>query len=136
MSERIESMEDLCNYFYADEPAMLNKRVYKGTDCGASISVKLSSPHNAKTYPSPPFPDWYAYWVHNGDRKWDELTTDTPIDAFTLQTIVEGSDATVDSRPFVLPVDKDEVWKFVEFMETEAESLWREANEEWEDGEV
>lgn len=128
-NDTINSMQDLCDTFYADEPRMLNKRIYKGTNCGASISIKLSTPDNANTYPSPPFPEFYGYWIHNGDRAWDQLTMGTPIEAFTIQTIVEGSDATVDSLPFVLPVEKNEVWQWIGYMEDEAEMLWREANE-------
>lgn len=112
----IKNMQDLCDTFYADEPAMLNKRIYKGTDCGASISVYLED-----------YDTMVA--IHNGDPAWRNLTMDTLIHSFTIQTIVEGSDATVDSKPFILPVDKDEVWKFVEYMESEAEMLWVEANE-------
>jgi len=54
---------------------------------------------------------------------------ETEVHSFTIQTIVEGSDATVESEEFVLPVDKDEVWKFVEYMEAEAKMLWNEAND-------
>ena len=38
----ITNLRDLCDYFSADEPRLLNKRVYKATDCGASISLRLA----------------------------------------------------------------------------------------------
>lgn len=142
MKDHIESMKDLCNYFYADEPDMLNKRIYKGTDCGASISVYLETPD------SDPVPEGYELvyssgsngWgvenyraIHNGDPAWRELAIQTPIIGFTIQTIVEGSDATVDSDPFVLPVPKQQVADWMDYMEAEANWLWEEANEELEE---
>lgn len=125
MSRRIESMRDLCDYFYADEPAMLNKRIYKGTDCGASISLYLVEPG---IDPWGREEDHRA--IHNGYEEWQTLTMDAPIHSFTIQTIVEGSDATVDSEPFVLPVDTSTVAEWIEFMEAEAAALWEEANGE------
>jgi hypothetical protein len=131
----IENMADLCDTFYVDEPALLNKRIYKGTDCGASISVYLEGPEDEDipegyelTYSSGYVPN--VRGIHNGDREWANLTRETPIHSFTIQTIVEGSDATVDSGLFVLPVEKAKVWQFVEFMEDEASRLWDEANGE------
>lgn len=121
--ERIESLADLCGYFYADEPAMLNKRIYEGTDCGASISVYLAQPGYD---PFGRAEEHHA--IHKGDREWAELTMDTPIHSFSIQTIVEGSDATVDSEPFVLPAKTSDVGEFMEFMESEASHLWKEAN--------
>lgn len=122
--DRIESLEDLCNYFYADEPDMLNKRVYEGTDCGASISVYL---RKSGTGPWGGHTEHVA--IHNGmNEEWRNLSIDTPIHSFTIQTIVEGSDATVDSEPFVLPVDSQDVAQWMDFMEGEAKCLWDEAN--------
>jgi hypothetical protein len=127
--DRIESLEDLCNYFHADEPSMLNKILFKYTQCGASISVQIS-PVDPDVYMGEPT-GWDApFWIHNDDQAWQYLTTDHRMVAFTIQTIVEGSDATVDSNPFVLPVDKEEVEKWMDYMEGEAEYLWREANQE------
>lgn len=104
----ITNLADLCRYFSAEEPRLLNKRIYKGTDCGASISVTL--------------PDGSE--KHNGD----DWTGVTEITGFTIQTIVEGSEATVDSDFFELPVDKATVDEWMEYMEGEAKVLWNEAN--------
>jgi len=107
--EVIANLSDLCEYFSADEPRQLNRRIYKDTVCGASISVKT--------------PD--GQWHHNGEN-WSEIKE---IVAFTIQTIVEGSDATVDSDEFVLPVKHSEVVAWMSYMENEAARLWDEANE-------
>lgn len=109
MTKMIKNLNDLCEYFGADTPSDLNRRVYKDTDCGASISVRT--------------PD--GKWHHNGDN-WDTVEA---IDCFTIQTIVEGSDATVDSDEFVLPVKTKDVDVWIKTMEAEAEVLWKEANE-------
>jgi hypothetical protein len=126
MSKQINNMQDLLDYFYADTPRSLNRRIYKDTACGASISVLIApeDPDEFGDLPSfqPPF------WVHNGEGAWDYLTPACRLKAFTIQTIVEGSDATVDSLPFVLPVETAEVDKWIEDMEAQADELWREAN--------
>ena len=108
----IRNMANLCDHFGADLPRELNRRVYKDTDCGASLSVYL--------------PDGEA--IHCGSQKWNELSRKTPIRGFTLQTIVEGSNATVDSDEFVLPVSTKSVGDFIEYMEKESEILWEQAN--------
>lgn len=108
----ITNLRDLCDYFSADEPRLLNKRVYKGTDCGASISLYLA--------------DGTA--IHNGSPRWEDLPIDTPIRGFTIQTIVEGSDATVDSDEFDLPVDEAVVEAWIKDMEERATELWEDAN--------
>lgn len=116
----ISSMADLCDYFGADEPGDLNRRIYKDTDCGASISVTLADGQE----------------FHNGDRRFNDLRRDDPLAYFTIQTIVEGSDATVDSKPFVVPVKTAEVDAFIEYMEAEADRLWNEANDDELEGAV
>ena len=63
-------------------------------------------------------------WFHNG-TDWSVVTA---IRAFTIQTIIENSDATVDSHVFHLPVPTIEVDRWMEYMEQEASSLWDEAN--------
>lgn len=108
----IENLEDLCHYLSADEPRQLNWRIYKATACGASISLYLK--------------DGTA--IHNGDDAWEKLPMDTEIRGFTIQTIVEGSDATVDSEEFELPVHESEVDKWIAEMEGEADVLWQDAN--------
>lgn len=108
----ITTLEDLCNYFDADEPGMLNKRLYKGTACGASISLYLK--------------DGTA--IHNGDRRFDDLPIGTGVRGFTIQTIVEGSDATVDSDEFVLPVAESSVDAWLKYMEEKASGEWEKVN--------
>jgi hypothetical protein len=104
----IRNLQDLCDHFGADEPRLLNKRLYKDTDCGASISVQT--------------PD--DKWHHNGT----DWTGITEIKSFTIQTIVEGSEATVDSVPFDLPVTVKEVEEWMEEMEAESSRLWNRDN--------
>ena len=113
-TKMIRTFADLLDHFGADSPRGLNRRLYKDTACGASISVCLVD----------------GAWVHNGDRKWDTMTADTPIVAFTIQTIIEGSDATVDSDEFRLPVAVADVDGWITYMEAEAALLWQEANED------
>lgn len=113
---KIKNLRDLLTYFEADDILNLNHRVYKDTYCGASISLQT--------------PD--GKWHHNGSgeswgREWSKIKR---IKAFTIQTIVEGSDAEVKSPPFTLPVESDEIDKFIRYMEGEAELLWKEANED------
>lgn len=119
-TKMIRTFADLLDHFDADSPRGLNRRLYKDTDCGASISVR---PANGP-------------WVHNGDRKWDTMAADTPIVAFTIQTIVEGSDATVDSDEFRLPVAGADVDAWITDMEVEASLLWQEANEDDDENEA
>jgi hypothetical protein len=110
----IRSLRELCDYFGADTPAGLNRRIYKDTACGASLSLLLSD----------------DTWLHNGDQRLRSLDVETPITGFTIQTIVEGSDATVDSDTFVLPVRQSEVKHWIADMEAEADRLWHEANDD------
>jgi hypothetical protein len=103
----IKNLADLCNYFGAEEPRSLNRRVYKDTACGASISLQLAD----------------GRWLHNGGRGWETLPRSTPILGFTIQTIIEGSDATIDSPVFPLPVRESEVREWIADMEAEAARL-------------
>jgi len=105
----IRNLQDLCDHFSADEPCLLNKRIYKGTDCGASISVL---PKNGK-------------WLHNGADGWDKVKE---ITAFTIQTIVEGSDVEINSDTFELPVTVAEVEDWCEDMEKQASFYWQRDN--------
>ena len=110
----IRSLRQLCAYFGADTPRSLNRRVYKDTECGASISLQLQD----------------GSWLHNGQAGWDTLDIKARIQGFTLQTIVEGSDAEVNSDTFYLPVRESEVKAWLADMEAEADQLWHEANDE------
>lgn len=108
----ITNMQDLCDFLSADEPARMNRRLYKDTGCGASISVRVTG-HG---------------WIHNGASAWEQLTVESPLEAFTIQTIVEGSDATVDSDIFKLPVATKDIDEWIEYMEEESTRLWQQAN--------
>lgn len=70
-------------------------------------------------------------WVHNGNSLWRELTLETPTRAFTIQSIVEGSDATVDSDQFTIPCDTEEIDKWMEYMEEETSAIWERDNHDW-----
>jgi hypothetical protein len=176
----ITNLQDLCDYFSADSPAQLNRRIYKGTECGASISVHLTSEAYESLGPIEVWEGWECCdgreyqgkpnrftakgrkqdkagvathkcptcgkthktrrvqqtltvpergpWIHNGDGLWDKLTGETPILGFTIQTIVEGSSAEVNSDEFELPVTGDEIEGWMKQMESEAAGIWEEAN--------
>jgi hypothetical protein len=111
-SQIINNLEELLDKFglALDDVNLLNKYLYKGTDCGASISIQT--------------PD--HEWHHNGE----DWTGITEAIAFTIQTIVEGSDSTVDSEPFVLPVEAKKIDDWLEYMEQQARVLWEAANHE------
>jgi hypothetical protein len=106
----IWGIDDLRDYLGADSYQGMNHRIYKDTDCGASISVQT----------------WDGEWYHNG-QDWSGVST---LRAFTIQTIVEGSDATVDSGVFTVPCKAREVTQWIAEMERESKSLWDEANNE------
>lgn len=109
----IDNLEELLNYFglTVDQINLFNKYLYKGTTCGASISIET--------------PD--GEWHHNGDN-WTGITEAV---AFTIQTIVEGSDATVDSEIFEFPVAMSKIDTWLQDMEAEARYLWEIANYEY-----
>jgi hypothetical protein len=109
----IRDFNGLCQFFGAEGPRFLNHRIYKATDCGASISVYLKD----------------GTTVHNGDPRWDTLTGAEKIHGFTIQTIVEGSDAEVNSDLFCLPCTQAEVTGWIADMEAQADELWKAANE-------
>jgi hypothetical protein len=106
----IGSLRDLMEYFGAEHVMSLNRQIYRNTDCGASISVRT--------------PD--GVWHHSGDD-WSDIEE---ITAFKIQTIVEGSDAEVNSNVFELPVTVSEVDNWMAEMEAEADRLWHEANDD------
>lgn len=114
MAHIIHNLYDLCLLFGADcdRPLVsLNRRLRKDTACGASISLKLAD----------------GSWRHNGDK---ELTAaDLPVAGFTIQTIVEGSEATVDSDTFTFPVRAQKVRQWITYMEQAADELWHEVND-------
>lgn len=105
----IRNLKDLLQHFGADDVTDLNRRIYKDTSAGASISVLT--------------PD--GVWHHNG-QDWSGIDE---IVAFTVQTIIEGSDAEIQSEPFELPVTAAEVDAWLSDMEDQDEELWLEADQ-------
>ena len=105
----------------AEDAKTLNRAVYKGTDCGAHLSVQL---HDGS-------------WRHSGNL--DDISNGN-IRGYLLGSIVEGSDAEVNGRPEdLLAYTNDEedcaraVMAFndaVHEIDDEATRLWKEANRE------
>ena len=94
--------------------ALINFSATSVASCGASISVQT--------------PD--RVWHHCGNKGWEDIKE---IVAFTIQTIVEGSVAEVNSDAFELPVRVSEVENWMTDMEAQADDLWKEANEDGND---
>jgi hypothetical protein len=69
------------------------------------------------------------YAAHSGFRgQWPEGFV---LEAFSIQTIIEGSDAVVESGKLIAgKVTTEEVDEFIKHMEDEASRLWQEANGE------
>jgi hypothetical protein len=114
---QITDFKSLLAYWGADTCASLNRRVYKNTSCGASLSIQLAD----------------GEWIHNGDPRWQTLTGLEALACFTVQTIVEGSEATVDSGKIRFPVTINHLENILKEIEEEAARLWSEANEEGDD---
>lgn len=110
----IRNFRGLLKFFGASEPQLLNKRVYQGTECGASISIYLAD----------------GTPVHNGNKRWETLTGNEKLRGFTIQTIVEGSVATVDSELFRLPVPVSIIQAWIAEMEAQASDIWERDNQE------
>jgi hypothetical protein len=193
----IANLSDLYVLFSAESFADLNRRIYKDTSCGASISIYGTLPTSeaspqarsnaqaaglrsmwmheyerilatlteaykrapteaqeriaaadaefhqgtptalvswARTVVPGAFPvtdvalDRIPVAYHNGHR--DFIPASFVLTGFTIQTTVEGSDAEVNSDVFPLGTTKAEVDAWIEYMECEADHLWREANGE------
>lgn len=105
----IRCLDDLLEYFGADDVQGLQRRVYKDTACGASIAIQ---PKGEK-------------WRFSGED-WRDVTA---IEAFSVQTIVEGSDAEINGPNWQLPVRVREVDQWMQEMDELAEEAWKEANE-------
>jgi hypothetical protein len=129
----IENLGDLCEYWGVgrDEPHRLNRSIYKyGTDCGASCSLY--------------YPDGWA--LHNGAESATKISKiggwlnkksitwekpGKPI-AFSIQTIVEGSDVEVDGEQMEFgQVTKDDLDTWVKEMEAQAKFYWERDNYNW-----
>lgn len=151
----IRTMGDLYEHF-GSEPSFrsLDRRIYKDTECGASISVCGYIPEEVDlwafgdTMDSTPYdmgegvdedeePRGEKIWFHSGS---DGPPSNFVLDGFTIQTIVENSEVTVDSGYFKAGVATGaDVDKWIEQMEAAADHEWRKENdpeavrEEWED---
>ena len=128
---RIKNLKDLCRFFGADEPCDLNRTIFDNTSCGASLSLYLKD----------------GTVLHNGAKGWTSrevvrnkrgamtgtrtvsIPDTTPIKGFTVQTIIEGSEATVDSDLFWVPCPEKWVKEWMEEMEARATDLWHETHE-------
>jgi hypothetical protein len=64
--------------------------------------------------------------LHNGEH-W-RLSKRTNLIGFTIQSIVEGSDVTVDSEEFVIPVETSKVDEWMKSMEEETDFYWERDN--------
>lgn len=185
----INAFADLCTHFGSDlSLASLNRRIYKDTECGASISVygtlpaaeapadavatqqrKQSIEYDrvlptlmaayAKATPEDRArieaddalfhtgkPDAIIAWArtlvpdafptatpervsvvfHNGQR--DRLPESFLLTGFTIQSIVEGSDASVNSELFPIGTPGEQIDAWMADMEAQVDSLWQEAN--------
>lgn len=107
----VRDFQDLIAFWGAEYPHAIDKCIYKGTSCGASISLYLAD----------------GRVFHNGDDK-STLTGTELLKGFTIQTIVEGSDETVDSDFFHIPCTRQSIFDWCEEMESEAEYIWNRDN--------
>lgn len=110
----ITTVGDLREWVGADTVQGINHRLYKDTDCGASISIRVG-----------------GVWYHNGDG-WSSLRDGDTLELVSLQSIVEGSDATAWSGDIPCPAEDATLSQALDDVEWEAETLWEEA-QLWED---
>jgi hypothetical protein len=131
----IRSVEDL--YAWADcepTPWHLGRALYRGTDCGASISIYGSYQGKAAAVHSPGTAldfGWDASThQHLGSLDIpDGLPDEFLAESFTVQTIVEGSEATVDSDHFYFGrCTTTQLKRWIADMEAEARFYWRRDN--------
>ncbi len=113
----IRNLRDLAEHFGTDGTLVwqLNRRIYNDTECGASISIygtldgQFKALHNGYTGP---YPEGFK------------------ATKFTIQTIVEGSDAEVNSDFFVLGfATTEDVDSWIKDMESQADDIWHQAND-------
>lgn len=196
MSRIINTLADLYELFNADDFVSLNQRIFKDTECGASISIygtlppadaptasrdralaeatqtalqaeydrllpQLTEAHAQAdddgkqriaeanyafccgnpgalvawarevvpgAFPPVPPPERVSVAYHNGDG--GPVPPTFEFTGFSIHSIVEGSDATVDSDVFPLGTTKAQVDEWIEDMEEEVTRLWDEANRE------
>lgn len=122
----LAGLQDLCDHLGADTPEGLNGTIYRNTSCGASLSLYYENGfalHNGDTSAG----RWKNDRTHEQSEGISWSNPGTPY-GFTIQTIVEGSDATVDSDVFKFPVSSQEVDDWIKDMESRASELWLDAN--------
>ena len=113
----IRTMTDLYTHF-GSEPSFrsLNRRIYKDTACGAHISVYGTVSGRPVAF-------------HNGHT--DPIPEDFVLMTFVVGSIVEGSEAHVDSPLFEAGrCTGERLDRGVADMEAEVDRLWREANDD------
>jgi hypothetical protein len=118
--ETIATLRDLCDYVGCAHPSGLSRRMYKDTECGASLSFRLARGDSGL----------HSVWYHSGDAGRLDLTGTETLLGFSIQTIVEGSEVTIDSDEFIVPVDAKRVDDFIADMEAAAAAIFAEANGE------
>src|SRR3954453_23949544 len=109
----INSFGDLCRHFKVFKYREMSDFIYDNTHCGASISVYGTV-------------DGYPFHAHSGFR--GEWPIGFVMEKFSIQTIIEGSDATVDHMFLVGETTDEDIDTWIAFMEEEASRLWAEAN--------
>jgi hypothetical protein len=115
----INTLRDLRRYLDARSISItdLSRAMYDRTQCGASVSIHgvLRSGKEVAFHPgqTDDYPEGF-------EEEW-----------FTVQTIVEGSDAEVNSQPmYFRRVTEDELEEWIKYMEERAHELWSEVNED------
>jgi hypothetical protein len=116
----IRTWHDLLRHFGLGEDAtvsQLNRVIYRDTECGASISVYGNSAQEG-----------YAHIArHAGSR--EPLPPDFRLTSFTIQTIVEGSDATIGSGTLQAGIVTDrDIDEWITGMEEQSDYSWNEAH--------
>ena len=113
----IDTIADLCTLFGIEADGdwfrRLNRSIYKNTECGASISVYGTESATPVVY-------------HNGQGP---IPSSFVLKGFTIQSIVEGSNAEVCSDIFPVGVyTGEQVDAWIEDMEAQVDDLWAAAN--------
>ena len=140
--------ENLDNQYFADvfpdaaSPAELCRQVYKYTDCGAWLSVKVNyieviEPDGFHDYPSE---IERSKWVHSHELHtlgtWEDMDKRGVLaTAFMVGSIVEGVDQTTDDHELETDQTDEEPQQFrarfyaaLEQVEQEAESIWNDTH--------
>lgn len=126
----------------ADSPAELYRQVYKFTDCGAWLSVKINyieviEPDGFNDYPSEVE---RSKWIHSDDMyklgTWKDMDERGElITSFMVGSIIEGVEQTTDDYEIEVMQTDEEPAKFrarfnaaIDKVEEEAESIWNDTH--------